>query len=194
MSWLCTQVSSCTFSFWLLIFIALCPRGLSLGELDSTEDESASPPWSPLGRSNHVLTGKFRAPDEGRKPVAPPTPKGAVTGCTLSPSTPAWEKWLSRTTKSMYILYHIKEGKQQQGQERLGLWRMFQQRWLMVLKETPTVFSNFFPISHKVTPSFFLLFYFSFPFLLPVFDLESRLVICVMTAKIKDLCTVCMGI
>lgn len=64
----------------------------------------------------------------------------------------------------------------------------------MVLKEAPTVVSNFFPISHKATPSFFLLFYFSPFFLLPVFDLESRFIICVMTAEIKDLCTVRMGI
>lgn len=34
----------------------------------------------------------------------------------------------------------------------------------------------------------------AFFFLLPMFDLESRFIICVMTAEIKDLCIVCMGI
>lgn len=63
----------------------------------------------------------------------------------------------------------------------------------MVLKETPIVFSNFFPISHKVAASFFFFLFYSF-FPLPVFDLELRLVICIMTAKIKDRHTVCMWI
>lgn len=182
-----------TVSLWLLIFTVLHHQGLSLVALNDVENESASPHAACWAEPELVSSG-LQMKAENLQP--PPRPKGAVTGCVLSPSTTACEKWLSRTTKSMYILYHVEGGKLQQGQEKLGLWRMFQQRWLMVLKETPTAVSNFFPISHKVTLpplSFCFLEFFIF-FLLPVFDLESRLVICVMTAKIKDLNTVWLGI
>lgn len=70
--------------FQILTFIALHPWCLSCAVLDCVKNISIFP-HSPRGRSSHVLTGEFRAPGEGTKPAAPPSPKGSVTGLYSEP-------------------------------------------------------------------------------------------------------------
>lgn len=72
-----------TLPCWLINFIAPYSQGLS-PELDRKEAASSPPSNSP---GSHVLTGEFRAPDEGRN--LQPRPKGAVMGHALSRSTTA---------------------------------------------------------------------------------------------------------
>lgn len=64
----------------------------------------------------------------------------------------------------------------------------------MVLKETPTVISDFFPVSHKVTPSSFpFLFIFLLPFTF-VFDLKLFADLCYDRKNKGSAQTVCMWV